>query len=181
MLTTCSPGAAVRGNVSALGGQWARAAGRPLLAAAFLIAALPAQAHAAKLCGWFVEKVGADKDHNVELWLQSNEHVWFLYRIAGKGFYGGDGGVDVSSSGGTTFSTDPGEPKSAWSAGSTLGPGDHIDIVVEIHAFPHDPSDDTEQPPLLGTFAYRRTVTANAERPSTSSPRQCFEATFPDS
>jgi hypothetical protein len=162
-----------------MGSKISRARSRTLLAAAFLIAVLPAQAQAAKLCGWFVEKVDANKDHNVELWLQSNEHVWLLYRIAGKGFYGGDSDVDVSSSSGTTFSVDPGEPESAWSAGTTLGAGGHIDIVVEIHAFPQDPSDDTEHPPLLGTFVYRRTVTANAEKPSMSSPHECFEATFP--
>jgi hypothetical protein len=169
----------VRGNVFAQGGLWSAVRGRTLLAAVLLFAALPAQSHAAKLCGWFVETVDADKDHNVELWLQSDEHVWFLYRIAGKGFYGAHSSVEVSSADGTTFSVDPGPPKSAWSAGTTLGPGDHIDVVVEIHAFPHDLTDDTEKPPLLGQFVYRRTVAANAEKPSVSSPHACFEATFP--
>lgn len=165
----------------ALGGRWGCAWGRPLLAAALVAALLPAQAHAAKLCGWFVETVDAEQTHNVQLWLQSNEHVWFLYRIAGKGFYSGNSGVEDTSPGGTTFSVDPGPPKSGWSAGQTLGPGDHIDFVVEIRAWPRDLTDDTVRSPLLGQFVYRRTVSETAEKPSATSPHECFEATFPDS
>lgn len=168
-------------NVFALGGHWAREACRTLFAAAFLIAALPVQAHAAKLCGWFVETVDAEQTHTVQLWLQSDEHVWFLYRVAGKHFYSGDSGAEDDSPGGTTFSTDPGPAKSAWSQGQTLGPGDHIDFVIEIRAWPKDLTDDTVRSPLLGQFVYRRTVTESAEKPSVTSPHECFEATFPDS
>lgn len=160
--------------------RWGDAWARPLLAAAFLVAALlPAQAQAAKLCGWFAETVDSDQTHNVQLWLQSDAHVWFLYRIAGKGFYSGDNGVEDNSPGGTTYSVDPGPPNSAWSEGQSAGPGDHIDIVVEIREWPKDLTDDTVRSPLLGQFVYRRTVKAGEKR-SMTSPHTCFEATFPD-
>jgi hypothetical protein len=164
-------------------GQGAKAGGvwvRPVVAFALLLFAIPSQARAAKMCGWFVETVSNDNLHTVEFWVQADAPVHFLFRIEGKHFYTDDtaGDVDANPAGDSTYALDPGEAESIGSRGQTLDPGGHIDFVVEIRARPHDLFDKSEQPPRLGAFFYRRTVT-ETDPPTATSPHACFEATFP--
>ena len=154
--------------------------GRPRFAAAlWLTAALAAPVHAANLCGWFVETVDAHGQHNVALWLQSNERITFEYAMTGKGFYDGDGGAEDLHPSGSTYALEPGKAESVASSGSTVDPGMHIDFGAEIHASKRDIFDNADSP-LLGKFAYQRTVTAGAEKPPAGAPHACFDAIFPD-
>ena len=154
---------------------------RGWLVAALIAGASCGQANAAKLCGWFVETVGADSEHDVEFWLQSDEHITFSYAMTGQGFTADDGSSRMYSPGSGTFSLEPGKAERAWSFGATLGAGMHIDIVGEIHASKAKLFDDDDaSTPLLGKFAYQRAVTETTEAPpAPASEHECFEAKFP--
>ncbi len=150
-----------------------------MLVTALLLAAIPAQANAAKLCGWFVEAATGDSENDVEFWLESNERITFTYEMTGKGFTSDDGSSSNYSPGSGSFALEPGQPQKPWSFGSTLGAGMHIDIVGEIHASKAKLFDDGPTP-LLGKFVYQRAVTESTEKPPAPGAHQCFEATFPE-
>lgn len=151
-----------------------------LLMMALLYGGFPAQAHAAQLCGWFVETVSGDSEHDVEFWLESNERITFNYEMTGKGFISDDGSSTNYSPGSGAFALEPGQAQKPWSFGSTLAPGMHVDITGEIHASKRKLFDDAPLP-LLGKFVYRRAVTESTEKPpAAAGTHQCFEATFPE-
>jgi hypothetical protein len=154
---------------------------RPLLIAVLVTGLCPVPAQAARLCGWFVEKIGEAGEHDVEFWLEADEHITFNYAMTGAGFTSDDGSSKMYSPGSGTFALDPGKPDKPWSFGATLGPGMHIDIVGEIHASKARLFDNEEVTPLLGKFSYQRAVTESSEKPpAAESEHQCFEAKFPE-
>jgi hypothetical protein len=151
-----------------------------LIMTALLLAVVPGQAQAAKLCGWFVETaVGANGEHDVQLWLESDERITFDYEMTGKGFTRDDGSSSNYSPGGGSMALEPGTPNSPWTFGSVLVAGMHLDIVAEIHASKAKLFDDGPTP-LLGKFVYQRAVTEKTEKPPAPGPHQCFEAKFPE-
>ncbi|MGH6910608.1 MAG: hypothetical protein ACREEG_10510, partial [Phenylobacterium sp.] len=54
-----------------------------LLAMAFAASAVPA--HAGQLCGWLIETLGDDYQHQFELWLQAEDDADIVYRMRGEG------------------------------------------------------------------------------------------------
>ena len=53
------------------------------------LAAFTASAQAATVCAWMIEANQPDQVREVDIWLQSDQDVSFLYKVGGKGNYHG--------------------------------------------------------------------------------------------
>ena len=146
----------------------------PRLAAALIPLALtlPAPpAHATQVCAWMVETNKPDDLHEVDLWLQSDGEVSFLYKMAGRGLVSEDSKAHSPGSG--TFHLEPGVPKRPWGFGATLTPPADIDIVAELHAVPADIFSDAPTP-LLASFTFSRHIPeGETKAPPTLMAKQC--------
>ena len=146
-----------------------------LAASLILTVALAGAAQAKQICGWLVEKVEANDVHQLDLWLQADSEVEFLYKIGGKGLL--SEGMKMHSPGSGTFLLHPGKADKPWGFGGTLVPPGTIDIVAEIHVKPADIFDETPTP-ILAAFTFHREVPAGEKKaPPVFAKKQC--ATLP--
>ena len=151
------------------------------LAVALAAAFLPATAQAAEICAWMTETLGEENYREVELWMQADAEVSFLYSMKGEGMRetGEEDGNRAHSPGSGTFVLHRGEPKKPWGFGMTLYPPAEIDIVAEMREWPKDIFAD-EEPPLLTAFTFRRAIPEGEEKPPpTLAAKQCRVVTIP--
>jgi hypothetical protein len=127
-------------------------------------------ASAAQICAWMDETVEPEDARHVQLWLQSDGEVEFLYEIGGKGLVDASGKSHSPSSG--TFLLHPGEKDSPWSFGATLSPPGRIDVTVTLHA--PTPSIFDPPGPVIATYAFRREVREGEKSvPPVLAQKQC--------
>ena len=129
------------------------------------------QASATQVCAWMRETLGADSEYDFDLWMQSDSHLDFFYKIGGKGIV--TGGFTGNSPSSATYSLNPNAPEKVWGFGGTLEPPGKIDFVVEIHQTPADIFSDAPTR-LLAEFFFQRNVPASEKHPpQTLAQKQC--------
>jgi hypothetical protein len=144
-------------------------------AIAVVLAALAcaAPARAANVCAWMLEKNGGDEYmvRNLEIWLESDGDVDFLYKIGGEGIVSGESKGNSPSSG--TYVLHPKEPSKPWGFGMTLYPPGAIDVTITLHKTPADIFSE-EETPVLARFAFSRKIPeSETTPPATLAKRQC--------
>jgi len=145
--------------------------GRAVAAAALLLVLAGMPARATQICGWIVEKIEANEVHQLDLWLQADGDLEFLYKIGGEGIL--SEGSRMHSPGRGTFLLHPGKADRPWGFGATLSPPGTIDIIADIRAKPADIFDETPTP-LLASFTFHRAVPAGEKRaPPVFAKKQC--------
>jgi len=147
----------------------------PAGAAFALLLGFSAPIEAAKICGWLVESNEPNDVRSLDLWLESDEDIDFLYKIGGDGIVTDSGKSNSPAS--ATYTLAAGKPSKAWGFGSTLGSAGKIDVSVELHQTPDDIFSNAPTP-LLARFVFQRNIPASEKQPPmTLSKRQC--ATVP--
>jgi hypothetical protein len=150
---------------------------RKWIAALVLIVLLPMPAQAAQICGWLVESNQPDDERMLDLWLQSDVDVNFLYQIGGKGIVTSSGTSNSPSS--ATYNLEAGKAEKAWGFGSTLDPPGKIDVIVELHQTPADIFSKAPTP-LLAKFSFQRNIPASERKPpQTLARKQCATIAAP--
>jgi hypothetical protein len=141
-----------------------------VLLAAF---ALTAPARAANVCAWMLETNGGDEGNvrHLEIWLESDAGVDFLYKIGGKGIVSESMTGNSPSSG--TFVLHAGQKEKPWGFGATLYPPGSIDVTITLHKMPADIFSD-EETPILASYAFARKVPeSETNPPATLARKQC--------
>jgi len=133
--------------------------------------ATAAPAHAAQVCAWIDETLGEDHYHELELWLEADGKVDFLYKIKGEGLRTETMQAHAPNSG--TLVLHARQPSKPWGFGAMLEPPGEIDVIVELRAWPKDIFSD-EETPLLASFSFKRRVPEGETKPpKTFAARQC--------
>ena len=86
--------------------------------ALLLCLALCGQAEARQVCAWLIETAKPGGSHDLDVWMQSDTRIDFLYQIGGRGITGE--GFRAHSPGSGTFALDPGRPTKVWGFGATM-------------------------------------------------------------
>jgi hypothetical protein len=142
-----------------------------IAAAAILSLALAHQARATQVCGWMIEKIEADDLHQVDIFLQTDGEMEFLYKIGGRGML--SEGSRMHSPGSGTYVLHRGRAERVWGFGSTLSPPGKIDISIALHQKPKDIFDERPTP-ILAEFKFQRNVPDGEKRaPATFAKKQC--------
>ena len=143
---------------------------RAIVACAFL-AAFTASAQAATVCAWMVESNQPEQVREVDIWLQSDQDVRFLYKVGGKGIITDSG--HMSSPGSGTYSLKAGKAERPWGFGATLDSAGKIDVSMELHQMPAMVTSDTPTP-VLARYVFQRDVPATEKKPpATLAKKQC--------
>jgi len=130
-------------------------------------------AHADQICAWLVESNQPGNVRKLDLWLQSDANVDFVYKVTGRGIVtiAGDANSPLDS----TYHLDPNQPRQAWSYASTFYPPGKIEITVEIDKLQRDVY-STAPTLALAAFAFKREVPASEKSPpDTLARQQCLE------
>jgi hypothetical protein len=136
-----------------------------------LVFALAGAAQAKQVCGWLVEKNNSDNLRQVDLWLQADSEIEFLYQIGGKGLADESGHSHSPGSG--TYVLHRGKGERVWGFGATLNPPGTIDIIADLHEKPADIFDD-KPTPILASFTFHRDVAENEKTvPRILAKKQC--------
>jgi hypothetical protein len=147
---------------------------KPMIAAIAAVAlsfAFAAEARATQICGWMVEKIEGDDLHSVDIYLQADGEMEFLYKVGGRGLLS-EGSRSHSPSSGT-YVLHAGQAERVWGFGATLSPPGKIDITMAIHQKPADIFDE-KPTPVLAEFAFRRDVPESEKQPpATLAKKQC--------
>jgi hypothetical protein len=144
---------------------------RLFFAAFAALLALSVPARAANICAWIVESNEDEEVRVLNLWLQSDADVDFLYKVDGKGIVNGMGSGNSPTS--ASFSLHPGAAENPWHYGATLDAPARIDITVEVHEIPADIFSDAPTP-LLARFVFDRSVSQTEKKPPTTlAKKQC--------
>jgi hypothetical protein len=142
-----------------------------IAAAAILSLALAHQARATQVCGWMIEKIEADDLHQVDIFLQADGDLEFLYKIGGRGLT--SEGSRMHSPGSGTYVLHPGQAERVWGFGATLSPPGKIDISIALHEKPASVFDE-KPTPVLAQFVFNRVVPDGEKRPpATFAKKQC--------
>ncbi|HUO97190.1 MAG TPA: hypothetical protein VMU01_00895 [Rhizomicrobium sp.] len=141
------------------------------LLAGVLMLAWATPCHAAQVCAWMKESVENGNDHHLQVWMQADAHIEFLYKIGGQGVVDASGSSNSPAS--ATYMLDPGRAESVWEGGGTLNPPGKIDVSLEVHEWPKDIFSKAPTP-LLAAFKFQRNVPAGETKPpATLAKKQC--------
>jgi len=133
------------------------------------------QADARQVCAWLVETAKPGGSHDLDVWMQADTRIDFLYQIGGRDITGE--GFRAHSPGSGTFVLDPGKPTKVWGFGATMPSPGKIDISVELHRTPKDIF-SKEATPLIAGFSFARDVPARETRvPPILARKQCKTVT----
>ena len=142
-----------------------------LSAALTLALALPAQA--TELCAWLNESNQPGHMRVLDLWLQSDARMSFLYSISGKGIVSGPNAAITPATG--SYSLVPGMPVRLWHFDATLYPPGRIDVFLETRKVATDYY-STGLPPVLATYAFKRSIPeSETTPPDTLAKKFCAE------
>lgn len=132
---------------------------------------LAAPCSAANVCAWMKESVAEDDLHKVQIWIQADADLQFLYKVDGPGLVDDSGHANSPTT--ATYSLDAGQAKTMWDFGATMVPPGKIDIRLELHEWPKDIF-SKEATPLLAAFSFQRSVPAGEKTPpATLAKKQC--------
>ena len=134
-----------------------------LLSVLALVCSTSVQAEAAQVCAWLLETNQPDDVRMLNLWLQSDSDVDFLYQIGGDGIVTGSGRANSPSS--ATFSLIAGKAERAWGFGATFDAPGKIDVTVDLHKIPADIFSDAPTP-LLARFSFQRDIPTSETKPA---------------
>ena len=146
---------------------------RRFLAAIAALWMFSAPAHAAQICSWLVESDGPGHSRDLDLWLQSDTNLTFVYSIYGKGIVSRVGEANAPANG--SYSLRPGAAEKLWHYGATFYPPGKIDLTLEIRKVATDYF-SAAPTPVLASFAFARRIPESETTPSSVlSKKQCIE------
>jgi hypothetical protein len=141
-----------------------------IVALAFL-AAFTATARATTICAWMIESNQPDQVREVDIWLQSDQDISFVYQVGGKGIITDSGHMNSPGSG--TYSLKAGKAARPWGFGATLDSAGKIDISMDLHKTPSDAT-SFMLTPVIAHFAFQRDIPAGEKKPpATLAKKQC--------
>jgi hypothetical protein len=148
-------------------------ASKAVAALAFL-GLFTASSHAATVCAWMIESNQPDQVREVDIWLQSDQDINFLYQVGGKGIITDSGHMNSPGSG--TFSLKAGKADRAWGFGATLDSAGKIDITMDLHKMPASVTSG-EVTPVIAHYVFQRDIPATEKKPpATLAKKQCLTA-----
>jgi hypothetical protein len=146
---------------------------RTAFAALAILLACPSCVHAAEVCSWLVEGEQPGHVRSLELWLQADSPVNFMFDVGGRGIVSAT--EDNNSPLRAAYALSPGDTRKVWSYSNTFYPPGKIDITLELRKTPVDIY-SSGPTPLLAKFAFRRDVPApETTPPNALATKQCME------
>jgi hypothetical protein len=125
----------------------------------------------AQVCAWMIETNKPDDVHRLDLGLQSERELEFLYVIGGEGIVTPTSKLHSPSSG--TYVLHAGKAAEPWGFGGTVDTPAKIDITIELRQMPADIFSKAETP-LLAKFSFRRDIPESEKSaPPTLAKKQC--------
>jgi len=132
-----------------------------------------APANAAQMCAWLVETSQPGHVHSLDLWLQSDSAISFVYILGGRGIVQATGESNSLDRG--TYSLVPNTPRKIWTYATTFYAPGKIDVTLDIHKTRNDLYTTAEEP-LLANFVFKRDVPDGEQKPSADlAQKQCME------
>jgi hypothetical protein len=141
------------------------------VAAISFLGLFTASAQATTVCAWMVESNQPEQVRDVDIWLQADHDISFLYQVGGKGIITDTG--HMSSPGSGTYSLKAGKAERPWGFGATLDSAGKIDVSMDLHKMPAQVTSSAPTP-VLGHFVFQRDVPATETKPpATLAKKQC--------
>lgn len=144
---------------------------RRISAVLALVVALPA--HATELCAWLNETNQPGHVRSLDLWLQSDTAMAFLYSISGKGIVSGPDAANNPVDG--SYSLRQGQPVKLWHFDKTFYPPGRIDVELEIRKVATDYYSGAPTA-VLANYVFKRSVPdSETTPPDTLAKKFCAE------
>jgi hypothetical protein len=146
---------------------------RSVIAAFIALLSGAVSAQATQVCAWVTESNQPGHMRTLDLWLQSDADIDFVYEVSGRGI--ATIGGDANAPKGSTYHLDPDQPRRAWTFTSSLYPPAKIEVLLNIKKMPTDVY-SAAPTPLLAKFAFKREVPADETAPpDILAQKQCME------